>query len=206
MIPYLLASLLAQLWWLGQGQGRDLSSLVQELLLGASFGPYYYVFVHFWLVLFAALFAVLPPRALWGLTAAMLLAQAVVESGTGLPFFWHLRVPPTWWAYFLVGFMLRLHYEPVRRLVTKHRGVLCAGATATAADCVVPAITQAGTGFAGAAEWLYNYAIIALLRRDLRPRGAPLERTSAGGREFRHLLVASLLRLRRRGAVPTRKK
>ncbi|MCH7868980.1 MAG: acyltransferase [Myxococcales bacterium] len=175
LVPYLLASLLAQLWWIGQGQAHDFPTVVKELLLGSSFGPYYYVFVHFWLVLFVALFAILPRRVLWGLTAVMLLAQIVVQGRLALrfPLFWQLRGPLFWWAYFLIGFMLRLYYEPVRRLLTKHHGVFCALAAAIAMVCVAVAFNQPYSQLGRTATWLYNYAIIALLFGATCGRGEP---------------------------------
>ncbi len=95
----------------------------------------------------------------------MLLAQAVVESRLALrfPFFWQLRGPLIWWAYFLLGFTLRLYYEPVRRLLTNYRGVFCALVAAVAAVCAALAINQPHSQLDRPAALLYIYAFIVLL-------------------------------------------
>jgi len=175
LVPYLVASAGAQLWWLWHGEGRDLSTLVGEVLLGASFGPYYYVFVHFWLVLFAPLFAVLPRSALWGLTAAMLLSQGLLETRTIrlFTFFWHIRDPLLWWGYFLLGWVLRLHHEPVRRFVTSHRGALVAAAVAAVGLLALLMNGYPGSAWVGAFQWLCIYAIIALVFVATCGRGKP---------------------------------
>ena len=98
LVPYLVASAAAQIWWAAHGSAQDAPTVARELLLGSSFGPYYYVFVHFFLVLCVPLFAILP-RALFALlTAVLLLSQGYLESGMApvVPFFWHLRNPLLW--------------------------------------------------------------------------------------------------------------
>ena len=43
-------------------------------------------------------------------------------SGLLLPFFWHLRNPLLWWAYFAVGWLVRTHYDAVRGWLVPRRG------------------------------------------------------------------------------------
>lgn len=165
LIPYLVCSAGAQVWWLSTGQGHAFEDIVKEILLGSSFGPFYYVFVHFFLVLFAPLFALLPGFALATLTALMILCQGWLESQTGLilPIFWHIRDPLLWWGYFLLGWLIRLHHASVRRWVLSHRGILVGVCTVAVLACTWFASGDDRTEGVRAAMWLNIHAILALI-------------------------------------------
>lgn len=165
LVPYLTFSIAAQVWWFSQGQAHSPSGIVRDLLFGSSFGPYYYVFVHFFLVLFAPLFALLPRAALLVLTVLFLVAQGWLESRTGLilPIFWHIRDPLLWWGYFLLGWVIRLHYDDVRRFVTTWRGSLGGGLAVAVLACSWVAIMSEQSEWTRSAAWLDIHAILALL-------------------------------------------
>jgi len=165
LIPYLICSVAAQIWWFTTGQGHAFDAILQEILLGSSFGPFYYVFVHFFLVLFAPLFALLPGSALAGLTALMLVGQGWLETRAGflMPLFWHLRNPLLWWGYFLLGWMIRLHYDTVRRWITSHRGLLITAMALAVLTCTSFASAEIASEWIRRAKWLNIHFTLALI-------------------------------------------
>ncbi len=165
LIPYLICSIGAQIWWFTTGQGHAFDAIVQEILLGSSFGPFYYVFVHFFLVLFVPLFALLPSAALAGLTALAIVCQGWLESSTTLflPIFWHIRNPILWWGYFLLGWMIRLHHEPIRHWIGARRSILIALLTVAIAVCTGLASSAERDEWVRAAMWLDIHAILAFI-------------------------------------------
>jgi surface polysaccharide O-acyltransferase-like enzyme len=165
LIPYLICSVGAQLWWVATGQAHPFAEVLDEILLGASFGPFYYVFLHFFLVLFAPLFALLPSSVLAALTTAMIVSQGWLESGawTPLPIFWHIRDPLLWWGYFLLGWMIRLHHEPIRRWIGEHRGVLVAAFGLLILVCTGFASGDGQNEWVRVAGWLNIHASLGLV-------------------------------------------
>jgi len=165
LIPYLICSIGAQIWWFLTGQGHAFDAIVQEILFGSSFGPFYYVFVHFFLVLFAPLLALLPSVALAGLTVLTIACQGWLESSTTLflPIFWHIRNPMLWWGYFLLGWMIRLHHDRVRRWIGARRGVILALLTLAIMACTGLASSTDRNEWIRAAMWLDIHAILAFI-------------------------------------------
>lgn len=165
LVPYLLASLGAQLWWWLLERESPGGSLALDLLLGSSFGPYYYVFVAAVLIALTPILPRLPRRALPVLAIALLAAQWAVDAAVAwpVPFYWHLRNPLLWWAYFAVGWLLRLHYEPVADWVRARRGLIATG-LATAVAGLTAASSVAGPRLlVRSAAWLDVWAILALI-------------------------------------------
>ena len=165
LVPYLVCSIAAQAWWLVQDQAHSLGTILDDLLLASSFGPYYYVFVHFFLVLLAPLFAILPRTALAVLTGLLLGSQGWLESRTGLilPVFWHIRNPLLWWGYFLLGWEIRIHYGEVRSFITAHRSLLTGILVLAVLGLSQIAMTGGETEWYRGATWLCIHAIIALV-------------------------------------------
>jgi surface polysaccharide O-acyltransferase-like enzyme len=167
LLPYVVASLLAQAWNGWHGLPSVGGSWWMDLLLGSSFGPFYYVFVATGLVLATPVFARLPVAALPPLTALLVLAQWCVDAAVWLPLplYWHLRSPLLWWAFFLVGWTLRLHAAAVADFVAKRRrallGVLLPVALAsTVASGLEGELPQL---LVRSAAWLDVWAILGLL-------------------------------------------
>lgn len=164
-IPYLFVSAAAQGWWLWRGVESPTGRLCTDLLFGASFGPFYYVFVIFGLILVTPLLARLPARSLAPLAVALIAVQWAVDvTGLfGLGFFWHIRNPLLWWSYFLTGWLLRQHYDAVRRWISSRRVALVTGLL------VAVALLTAASGAGGprlairTAAWLNIYAILSLI-------------------------------------------
>ena len=166
LVPYLLASLLAQLWHLAHGSTSPTGSLWKDLLFGSSFGPYYYVFVIAGLVALTPAIARLPRAALLAGTAALLFAQWWIEVGFWPQnFYWHLRNPLLWWAYFAVGWLLRGERARLHAWLAPRRAAVVAALAATVA--LLTWIGSESTGLprvaARTASWLDVYAILALV-------------------------------------------
>ncbi|MGH0028362.1 MAG: acyltransferase family protein [Myxococcota bacterium] len=167
LLPYLLASLLAQAFRAATGHEGGVGDWWLDLLIGASFGPYYYVFVIVCLVLATPLFAALPARLLPALLLLLAGLQWVTDAGAlgWVDMRVHIRNPLLWWAYFLLGWCVRLHWPGVRRFADAHRPLLLL----TFGTAVV--LLTAASGLEGSAPrlavrtaaWLDVYAILGLV-------------------------------------------
>jgi fucose 4-O-acetylase-like acetyltransferase len=120
LIPYFVASIAAQLFWAIEGTGAQRDSIVEDLLLAASFGPFYYVLIALVAVLAAPLLARLSARSLALVTASSIAVQWGFETGRLgiLPLFWALRNPGLWFGYVVAGWSLetRRHSRHASRL------------------------------------------------------------------------------------------
>lgn len=169
LVPYLIASVLAQLWHMAQGEPRELSQVAFEFATGASFGPYYYVFVIVVLVCLTPLLAGANTRGLlllWALIlypviSLYLLPDTLPDGGKG-DLFWYARHPLHWLQYFLLGWLAHFHYDVLQGFAARHRATL-AGAFAV---LVVALVFLAAPGEAEGSElaaWLNIYASVALV-------------------------------------------
>jgi peptidoglycan/LPS O-acetylase OafA/YrhL len=165
LIPYLIVSIAAQIWHFAHGQGPLSGSLLRDFLFGSSFGPYYYVFVIFCLVLVTPLIAMLPRFALVTLLALLIFAQGFLESGSGpsMTFFWSLRNPLLWWGYFVLGWVVRLNYDPLNRWIAARRLGSAAVLVLAVVICVGIANSEGPRLVVRSAAWLNIHAILALL-------------------------------------------
>jgi membrane-bound acyltransferase YfiQ involved in biofilm formation len=164
LLPYLLASLLAQVFRRSSGYDDGTGSLWLDLAIGASFGPYYDVFVIACLVCVTPLFARLPSGALLGLLAALTGLQWIADAGVlgWVDLRWHLRNPLLWWAYFVLGWCARLDLPRLQRALESRWRVWLAGLSAA---IVVLTAASALEGSAPrllvrSAAWLDVYAIL----------------------------------------------
>jgi peptidoglycan/LPS O-acetylase OafA/YrhL len=174
VVPYLVVSLLAQLWWLAQGRALDPVQIAEELLFASSFGPYYYVFQIFSLVLLAPLVPMLPKRALLPLTLLLILAQLFVNS-LDLPLFWGLRIPLFSGGSFLYGWTLRVHAPEIGAWLAPRRPLVAAGLAAVAAACSVGIWADIPEFADRTCEWIFVNAVIGLVfvAAPLRARPMP---------------------------------
>ena len=158
-----MISLAAQLFHFVRGDQLIGGSVIADLLLAASFGPYYYVMVIAALVLLTPLFARLSSRALWLLFGVALSLQVFLEVPEPSDYFWYLRNPLLWVAYFQLGWMTRLYHASLSRWVGNHRisavglvsSLLLALFAARALDPSLPVVRTA--------TWLGIYASLCLL-------------------------------------------
>ena len=168
VVPYLVASLCAQVFrrWLELGEGPG--NFWLDLLIGASFGPYYYVFVIAILVLVTPAFARLSRRTIAGMTLVLLAVQWGVDAapwGIPLPIRWHIRSPLLWWAYFLLGWSVRLYARPLAYQLARHRRALAVGFVASALLLTGASALEgfAPRLFVRTAAWLDVYAILGAI-------------------------------------------
>ena len=123
LVPYLVASLAAQVFFLVSSVPPPQGPIWRQLVLGGSFGAYYFVFI---LVLFIAaspVLARLSTRSIGLLLIPLLVAQFLLETGT-IPvtnFFWYLRNPFLWGGYFVLGWWIRLHRTAIVDSLTLRR-------------------------------------------------------------------------------------
>jgi surface polysaccharide O-acyltransferase-like enzyme len=167
LVPYAIATVLAQLWRALDGLPFEGGSLLADVLLASSFGPYYYVLVIAVLVALTPAFARLPPPLFYAATGALVASQWFVDVGSfGLMhFYWHLRNPLLWWGYFFLGWVIRLHEDALARWLAPRRGTIAAALAAA-----VALLTFGGSLGESAprllvrsASWLDVYAIVALI-------------------------------------------
>jgi surface polysaccharide O-acyltransferase-like enzyme len=164
-LPYLVASLGAQLYQAQTGASLGTTgSLAQDLLFGASFGPYYYVFHALLLVLLAPLLVYVPARAFALALVALLAVQLWLDVSRPLvSWFFMLRNPLRWWPYFLVGWWLRLYGPALRAALAERRaGALAATGLAVLGLGALPALDVAPAA-ARLATWLQIWASLGVL-------------------------------------------
>lgn len=190
LIPYLVASLAAEIYHAMRGHPRSLSENLSDILLGSAFGPYYYIFIIVVLVIATPIFAGISERSIIALMLFFFAAQIYLNlsaafSGDSVPQphspFWWLRSPGLWWNYFLLGWIARHRYENLSRWVIRHRPqiastlvILCAG-FATAQLTPLPLIVVK------LSSWLQIFAIvmlIATLSCGVQKISAPVRRIS----------------------------
>jgi peptidoglycan/LPS O-acetylase OafA/YrhL len=180
LVPYLVASAIATALgvWSGalneppayltdfavSGAGAEPSRFHQlviiavNLLLGNTFGPYYYVFVICMMIAFTPL-----------LLLFVLGVQILFESGVlhWYDFFWYVRNPGLWGAYFLTGWWVRVRYSEVKPFVALYRRALMVGGSALLAACgFILAFESRGIFSHEVAQltaWLGVYAVLGLL-------------------------------------------
>ncbi|MFP6639447.1 MAG: acyltransferase, partial [Myxococcota bacterium] len=190
-VPYLVASALAIALGLWQGGlntppaylvdalagaagsdpslPRQLVVIALDLVLGNAFGPYYYVFVIGFFVVLTPLLGLLRRSALSLLLLFAFAAQIIFESGVWYwnDFFWHVRNPALWGAYFLTGWWLRVHYQQVEPFVALHRRALVASAAALLICCAALLTFESGGilphEVIQLTAWLGVYAVLGLL-------------------------------------------
>ena len=102
LVPYLVASGIALVLRASSDAFPPLETPVADLLLGATFGPYYFVFVLIVLTLVAPPLLRLQGRRMVLALALAVVAQVGVEV-LGGPLFWRVRNPLLWLAFYLAG-------------------------------------------------------------------------------------------------------
>jgi fucose 4-O-acetylase-like acetyltransferase len=160
LVPYLIASAVAQIRRFLLGGPMSLDTVSYDLLTGSSLNVYYYVFVLFWLILATPVLARLPERLLLLALPVLLALQVADEMAVfHLSTTWSWRNPLRWGAYFLLGWLLRLHYsEWSRWLHISGRWLGATLACLVAAGWIAMAVlAQPVTGLVA---WLCTYAMI----------------------------------------------
>ncbi len=173
IVPYLVASLVA--YAVGLARFRDLADLAFQVATGSTLGIYYFVFL---LALFVPTIWVLsrlPPRALWGLCAALwavaiateLYAYARIVDTTRPPtlagFFWLARSPFNFnYALFVTGWLAAAHRDDLARLATRHR-IACLLACAGAVALFLGVAARWPWAIVGTLRMLYTFGVVGLI-------------------------------------------
>ena len=150
---------------LGSGLDSSWASILDSLAFGSAVGPYYYVFVIFWLTLATPLIALIP-RSMFPF---FVVGSIVIGWGfTGLywglySFFWWIRNPLHWLCFFAAGWWIYLHSERILQWIRSGRSkwVLGVGSLWTLA-AVYLAIDQSGL-WSTFVRWVEIYLSIALI-------------------------------------------
>jgi len=165
LVPYLLASGITIAAFQLQGVPPNTGSFLSDLLFGAVVGPYYYVFIIVGIVLLTPLIARLPKDAFAAVTVVLVGVQWWVDAAVGIPltFTWAVRNPLMWWAYFAVGWLLRLHHEAAAAWIAPRRWVLIAVLVALIAGASVASGLLGPLIAVRTAVWVEVYAVCALI-------------------------------------------
>jgi surface polysaccharide O-acyltransferase-like enzyme len=170
LVPYLLASALAQLYWWALGTPHAPIRILRELLDASSFGPYYYVFVITTMILLTPLLARIPPRgvvALWVLLFASYgLRIAIANTGPErdpADLYWFLRDPTNGGTYFVAGWLCALYRRPLAAACGRFRSALAATGLGLALLLSVLAVWPDARLLQGLAGWLNIFVVMALL-------------------------------------------
>jgi len=169
LLPYLIASAGAQAYRAAFGMPSESGGIVSDVLLGASFGPYYYVFIIVTLVVVTPLIARVPralhPALLILLVSATFVSQGLIEAGqgNGLNGLLYLRNPLLFWGYFFLGWMVRLHRSTVTAaLADKWRPTVIL-LTITSLTCLAVAAADLPRAAVMRAAGVNVYVVLALV-------------------------------------------
>jgi len=165
LVPYLIASLLAQAWWAWTGGTSPTGSLLLDLLFGSSFGPYYYVFVIVGLILVTPLVARLPRPLLFPIAGVLVAAQWMIDAAVWLPvdLYVQVRSPLLWWAYFLIGWLLRVNRDSFEHWIVPRRAAIALPLALAVAGLAWTSARPGPFLLVRSAAWLEVYAILALI-------------------------------------------
>jgi surface polysaccharide O-acyltransferase-like enzyme len=181
LVPYLLASALAQLYWWALGTPHTPPRILRELLDASSFGPYYYVFVITTMILLTPLLARLPARgvfALWVLLFATYgLRIAIASTGPErdpADFYWFIRDPTNGGTYFVAGWLCALYRRPLAAACLQYRSALPATGLGLVLLLSVLAVWPDVRLLQGFAGWLNIFVLMAFLAAlSLQVRESP---------------------------------
>jgi surface polysaccharide O-acyltransferase-like enzyme len=164
-VPYLFASAAVQIYRFLLDKGTETSSLMGDIFLFASFGPYYFVFILALFVLSSPMLAKLNSHQLIGVLALLLLVQLLLETGIIPPksLFWHLRNPFVWAGYFVLGWWARLHRDRIVDVVLARRSLCIALFVMAFAIFTGATALPLTRGATGALAWLAILAAIGLV-------------------------------------------
>lgn len=170
LLPYLVASVLAQLYVAWREGPRSLAHIGHDLLLASSLGPYYYVFVIVTLILLAPLIAKIPPRGVLATWATLLVLRgiglAVVtmhEHLQGGDLFWAVRDPFYWGVYFLSGWLCALYRDQVAAVCTRHRRLLIVLGIGVAGALLAATMSSEAPLASSLASWVNTFVVSAVL-------------------------------------------
>jgi len=164
LVPYLLASVAAQIFGLVfEGRSLAASTVLHDLLLASSFAPFYYVLHAVLFVLGAPLIARLGPRAFTAVAFVAIAGQLSFWMTSSLPLFWAARNPLHWFGFFLAGWWLRRNEVIVLPWLARRRLRACLLIVAGAAIALTVGGTATKDWLSGAMLWFYVSCVLSLI-------------------------------------------
>ena len=151
--------------WLGSSLGPDWGSVLDSLAFGSAAGPYYYVFVIFWLTLATPLIALIP-RSLFPVFVLGSIAIGWGFAGLhwGLSsFFWWFRNPLHWLCFFALGWWACLHHRRLARWTVPVRAKWITGIGILWVMVALYLALQPSGSWEVLARWVAIYLSIALI-------------------------------------------
>jgi surface polysaccharide O-acyltransferase-like enzyme len=182
LVPYLVASALAQLYLWSLGKAHSWPQIGRDLLYASSFGPYYYVFAITSLVLLTPWLAQIPARMTLALWIALLVDQvrafaSVLALPPGTPegsLFWFVRDPSLMGLFFLGGWLCSFYRRPLAVACSKHWSTLLAMSGGMAMVLSVLAVREEERLIAPLAGWFNTFVVVAVVAlASLRARRLP---------------------------------
>ncbi len=163
-VPYLVASAVAQAYFIATSQPPEFGPIWRDLLLASSFGPYYFVLMLAFFIAASPLLARIDARRVGFLLISLLVAQFLLETSVIPPasFFWHLRNPFLWAGYFVLGWWLRQHRETIVAGLASHRARWLTTAAALWLGTIVSFSSSLPRFAIDAATWFAILAALAL--------------------------------------------
>jgi len=194
LVPYAIASLLVQLCFTLPPPARDSVELLPQLfgltvdpavpatggvlrlLTASSLGIYYFVMLMLFFQLLSWPLSRLSPRAIAillivAVTYLVLWAQEPLFR-TSYNFFWEIRNPLHSWHFFLAGWLVRLHWQPLRDLFRRNRAQVVVAAVA---GIFVYAVAMRAEQLAASRLYrtVYTFSVIALILAWFGERRVP---------------------------------
>lgn len=126
LVPYLCVSLAASVYnWVYLGHASTRTFLT-GLLLGSTFGPYYYVFLLTQFVCATWLLSRLPAALVVGVFVLAMGSTCLAEMQLWMPLdlFWGARSPHLWAAWFLLGWVAAARRAVLLAFIGRYRGRL----------------------------------------------------------------------------------
>jgi fucose 4-O-acetylase-like acetyltransferase len=164
LVPYLLASVAAQAFRVAfDGSLLVAGTVLRDLLLASSFGPFYYVLHAVLFVLAAPVLARLRPRTLTATSAAAIACQWFSWVFVSLPLFWMARNPLHWLGFFLAGWWLRCNEERVLPWLARRRVSTCLSAAAGGVAVLAIQTLATSRWLAGAMSWPSVACVLLLI-------------------------------------------
>ncbi|MDP6978935.1 MAG: acyltransferase [Myxococcota bacterium] len=172
LVPYLVASLGAEVYRAVESSPRTAGEVAFNLLTGNSFGHYYYVFIIVVLVASTPVIARFGRTGVHAIIAVTMTFQFIstildaLGAGFALRFesnYWIFRSPLLWWNFFAFGWLVREHHQAFRSWVAERRRGLAAGLLVIFVLLGAAWVAFSSPIVRGLGAWLQIFCILSLI-------------------------------------------